>query len=103
MLELRTTANLREELEQLLQRATLENPIIVSRRTLRTALQRLSTNDLVSDDLMIRANAIEAHDQVQYEPGFEELIADVVFGITSREINGPLDSTSCLGFISQLG
>jgi hypothetical protein len=40
MLELQATANLREELQQLLQRATVENPVIVSRRALRTALQR---------------------------------------------------------------
>ena len=86
-----------------MRRTTIEAPIIVSRRTLRTALQRFLANDLASDDLVAWANAIEAHDQVRYESGFEKLIADVVFRIASPEIREPLNSRSCRRLISELG
>lgn len=102
MLELDARANLREEFERLLLHSTIENPIIVSRRTLRTALQRILANELDSDDLVAWANSIESHDQVRYEPGFEKLIADIVFRIASPEINEPLDSESYRRLISQL-
>jgi hypothetical protein len=94
--------NIRDELEQLLQRDAVDNPIIVSRSTLRVALERFLENEVVVDDLVSWANLIEAYDQVQYEVGFEKLIADVLFSIASPEINGPLNRGTCRRFLSQL-
>lgn len=102
MPELTATKNLREEFEQLLPFCSVSNPMIISRQTLRTALQRFLADEIDPTDFVAWANLIELHDEVQYERGFEKLIADVVFCIASPEINGPLNSDTCQGFLSQL-
>jgi hypothetical protein len=100
--ELQADRNLREEIEQLLSRHTVENPIIVSRQTIRIALQRFLENEYDVGELVEWANLIEAYDQVQYESGFEQLIADVLFSIASPEINEPLTADSCRRLIGRL-
>ena len=95
MPELRANKNLRDEFQQLLLRCSPGDPIVVSRRTLRAALRRFVENEIDVGDLVVWANLIEAHDQVQYEPGFQKLIADVVFCIASPEINEPLNAEMC--------
>ena len=43
-----------------------------------------------ANDLTEWAGAIEARDEVRYEPEFNELIATIVFEIATPEINRPL-------------
>ena len=103
MSELQADRGLREELEQMLPLHTPERPLIVSRRTLQTALQRSFTGQIDIDDLISWANMLELSDEVQYEPGFETLVADVLFCVSTPELNGPLDLVKCRELISQLG
>lgn len=102
MLELTATQNLYEELERLLLSATVANPIVISRQTLRTAVQRFLANEFGLSDLMAWANRLEGHDHVQYEPGFEKLIANVVFQIATPEINRSLNPNTCHELLNEL-
>jgi hypothetical protein len=100
--DLKAIGDLHEELGDLLLRAKQDNPVIVSRQTLRTALTRFVAGEIDRNDLVAWANLIEAHDLVRYELGLETSIADVVFCIASPEINGPLNADLCRQYISQL-
>src|ERR1051326_209050 len=102
MSELTARKNLREELERLVLASSLENPVIVSRQTLRIALQRFLARELEVDDLVGWANLLEGYELIGYEPGFEKQIADVVFRISTPEINAPLNHESCQDLLSQL-
>jgi hypothetical protein len=102
MSDLTARHDLREEMERLLRRSTLQDPIILSREFLCTALRRAIAGELQMQDLVAWANLVEAHDLIQYEERFEKLIANVVFCIASPEINGPLDHNRCSELIREL-
>ena len=102
MIVLRADADLNDELGKLLAHHTVENPIMISRRTLTTALERLLANELRFSDLTDWASLFEASDKVQYESGFEQLVADVVFALASPEINGPLNHSWCIGTLQRI-
>lgn len=101
MPELTASQNLIEELERLLLASSAE-PVVVSRQTLRTALQRFLADELEVSDLVRWANSLEAYDQVRYELGFEKQIADIVFRIATPEITASLNHKSCHELLNQL-
>jgi hypothetical protein len=103
-MELKADANLRDELEGALLRAA-ESDVIVSRQTLRTALNRFLANELTGDDLVNWAKWVEAEvlsDRIDYETGYEKLLATTLFHIASPEINGALDAALCRSYVEQL-
>jgi hypothetical protein len=102
MLELNAIENLRGELEEDLLIATIDNPVVVSRLTLRTALTRYISGELENDELTAWANLIECNELVQYEPHFEKLIATILFYIAGPEINGQLTPESSREYLKQL-
>src|SRR5882762_7345847 len=103
-MELKADANLRDELEGALLRAA-GSDVIVSRQTLRTALNRFLANELTSVDLVNWANRVEAEvlsDRIDYEAGYEKLLANKLFYVASPELNGALDAASCRSYVEQL-
>jgi hypothetical protein len=103
MTEIEAKADLRHELEQLLAQGLHTSGITVSRRTLRTLLERFLSGEIDRQQLTSWANSIEACDQVQYERPFEKLIADIVFEISSPEIHQAMDKRECRRLLGQLG
>src|SRR5438132_9238486 len=103
-MELKPDANLHDELEGALLLAAGSNAI-VSRQTLRAALNRFLANELTVDDLVNWANRVEAEvlfDRIDYEAGYEKLLATTLFYIASPEINGALDAALCRSYVEQL-
>jgi hypothetical protein len=103
-MELKANANLCDELEVALLR-TAGSDVIVSRQTLRVALNRFLANELTSVDLVNWANQVEAEvlsDRIDYEAGYEKLLATTLFYIASPEINGALDAALCRTYVEQL-
>jgi hypothetical protein len=102
MPELKASNSLLEELREELSRYDLNDPIIISRQTLLVALQGFLAADVRKDDLVDWANQIELHDEVQYEPRFNDVISDALFSISSPEINGSITSELCERLIVKL-
>ena len=103
-MELKADANLCDELEGALSRAAASD-VIVSRQTLRTALNRFLANQVTGDDLVNWAKRVEIEvlsDRFDYEAGYEELLATTLFYIASPEINGALDAALCRSYVGQL-
>ena len=103
MTELKGNENLRTEIVQLMAGDQRSVDFTVSRKTLKTVLQRFVNNDLHAREVADWASLIEACDQVEYEPGFERLIADIVFELASPEINGALTDQSCQRWMQRIG
>jgi hypothetical protein len=102
MTEVLANANLNDELEQLLAQGLRYSGIIVSRLTLETAIRRFLSGEVNRQQLTTWANAVEAHDQVQYEHPFEKLIADILFELSSPEIHQVLDPQECNRLLGKL-
>jgi hypothetical protein len=102
MPQLKASNSLLGELQEELSRYDLNDPIIISRQTLLVALRRFLAADVRKDDLVDWANQIELHDEVQYEPRFNDVISDALFSISSPEINGPITSELCQRLIVRL-
>jgi hypothetical protein len=103
MTEVQANEDLCEELDRLMASTHSDEILVVTCRTLRTALGRFLAREVAGSDLVVWASLIEAHDRVTYESGFEALIADIIFCIASPEINGFLSDESCRRLLSQLG
>lgn len=101
MSELQASGDLLVELERLLSHGA-GTPIIVSRHTLRTALSRFLANEIDLADLTNWAGALELEDQARYEPGFEKLIASILFCLATPEINEPVNSDVARNLLRQL-
>jgi hypothetical protein len=103
MAELEANADLNDELERLMSQGLHHSGIIVSRRTLQTAIHRFLSGDVNRQQLTTWATSIEAYDQVQYERPFEKLIAGILFELSSPEIHRVLDPQECNRLLGQLG
>lgn len=90
MLILEATDDLLEELKQLLAQCGPEDVVVVSRQAVRNVLNRAIRAEVAQTDVVAWANALEALDRVEYEQPFKADIADVLFVLSSPEINGPL-------------
>ena len=91
MPEIQANAEILQELHNLLTRCDPAVSISVTRKTLRTILQRFRMGAIREDEITAWAELMESLDQVNYEAGHEALIAEIVFRIASPEINEPLD------------
>jgi len=100
MLELKANNDLLGELERLSDERL--GPILVSRQTLRTALNRFLAHELDGRNLTLWAALIEAYDFIEYEPKSAKVIADILFYISSPEINGQLSPELCRQYLDKL-
>jgi hypothetical protein len=99
MRTLTALSNLDKELNDLIHSSV---PIVVIRKTLHTVLSRFMSGDLNATDIYSWANQLEGRDEVQYETGFEGTIADIIFCLSSPEINGQLTNQMCFTLIKEL-
>lgn len=103
MSDLAATAHLLGELEWLIAAGeSADGRITVTRGALRKALERFMAGEVTAHDLVAWASLLEAHDRIEYERGFEKVIADVLFSVASPEINEPLSVDSCHRLVEQL-
>jgi len=100
--EVQANKDLRQEFEELLAHPDAEVPIVVSRQTLLVALRRFLAAEFDSKKFVDWTNAIELHDEVLYEPGYEKLIADTLFCLSTPEINETLTPEVCGRLMKQL-
>ena len=72
----------------------------LSCESLRTAIQRYV--DGVVDLITLRnwADALELNDRVTYQAGAEDIIAEVLFLLTTPEANGPFEAADALRLLS---
>lgn len=56
----------------------------------KNALDRFLNFQLPEDELVYWADSLELNPCVLYDPGFEEIIANLLFRISSPEINGAI-------------
>ena len=91
-------AGLHEKL--LLARADFQ--LFLTRKTLSLAISRFLRGEIKEEDLVAWANLLEAKDEILYEPGYERVLADVVFQVASPEINAPLVPTTCKALLNVL-
>ena len=77
-------------------------PVLVIRKTLHSVLSRFMSGDVNASDIYSWANQLEARDEVEFETGFEAIIADVIFCLSSPEINGQLTNQMCFTLIKVL-
>jgi hypothetical protein len=101
--ELKADGHLQAEFDKLLRASSVANPMIVTRRTLQVALQRLLAGRVGAEELTAWANDIEGRDEVRYESGFEKLIATILFEIATPEINRPLAPAGVRELLGRLG
>jgi hypothetical protein len=103
MSDLTATANLLHELEGLIAAGSpADGRVTVTRGALRKALERFIAGEVTAHELVSWASLLEAHDRIEYEQGFEKVIADVLFSVASPQINEPLSATSCYRLVEQL-
>jgi hypothetical protein len=102
MLKLKANENLKEELRTFLLESTPENPIILTRNALSTALERSILGEVDQSALVGWANLLECNDLVKYEEKFEKLISTIIFYISTPEINGQLSADNCRKYVEQL-
>ena len=76
--------------------------LLLERRALTRLIRRYESGDLTDTDLTEIANQLEARDDVDYEPGTERAIADVLFELAAPEINGDLNPARCAHLIRRL-
>jgi hypothetical protein len=65
-----------------------EGNIVLTREALARILERHASGELAAEELMQLANELEANDEIDYEPNAEAIIADVLFELSTPEING---------------
>jgi len=75
---------------------------VLTREVLKDKLHRMMRGELSPTDLTGWADSIEFDERVSYEPGFESLIAQVLFEISAPEINRSLNEKVCADLISML-
>jgi hypothetical protein len=103
MIELAANERLLDELQQALSANPRIEQVLVSRRTLRDALTGLLEDKVNAAELVEWANLVEQHnDEIAYESGFRQLIADFIFRLSTPEINKPIDKDLCRVMIDEL-
>jgi hypothetical protein len=93
-----------ESIEQVVQmkKDLSAHPLLVSRQTLARLVERFEVAALTESELSCLAEALDVAEEVQYEPGYEDLVGQVLFDLSSPEINGPLTQSKCAELLSVL-
>jgi hypothetical protein len=102
MHEVTARAELLEELRQLLSEHPGIRQLLVSRRTVYNALSRFVAGRVDAPELVEWASLVELqNDEIAYEAGAEQFIADIIFRVATPEINGPIDRDLCRELLSE--
>jgi hypothetical protein len=65
-----------------------EGNVVLTREALARILERHASGELATEELTELASELEANDEIDYEPDAEAAIADVLFELSTPEING---------------
>jgi hypothetical protein len=102
MNELSANEQLLSEVKDRLAKYVGPEQVLLSRRSLRNALNSYLAGRVNETELIEWAGLIEFSDEVVYEPGFVKLIANVVFQLATSEISGPITPDQCREMIAKL-
>ena len=84
------------ELRDLLSTHPGKDSLLVSNHTIHNLLTGFRAGRISASEIRDWAIQVELHnDEIVYETGYTQTIADVVFRLSTPEINGPLDKSSC--------
>jgi hypothetical protein len=102
-IELIGSDGLLDELQDVLSRNPGIEQLLVSRRTLHNALTSFVDGKVDAAELVEWANRVEQHnDEIAYERAFQQLIATLIFRLSTREINRPIDRHLCREMLVEL-
>jgi hypothetical protein len=103
VIELTAIEGLLDELQDVLSKNPGIEEALVSRRTLRNALTSFLDGKIDPAELVEWASVVEQHnDEIVYEAGFQQLIATLVYRLSTPEINEPIDKDLCRQMIAEL-
>ncbi len=88
-MEIKLTGN--EDAREIFRLRTAGDKVfLVSRKTLLRLIERFVGGEVDAKQVEGYADAVEVMDDVENEDGYEELIATILFQLSSPEINGSL-------------
>jgi hypothetical protein len=103
VIELTASERLLDELQDVLSKNPGIEEVLVSRRTLRNVLTSFLDGKIDRAELVEWANVVEQNnDEIVYEAGLQQLIATLVFRLSTPEINQPIDKDFCRQMITEL-
>ena len=90
-----------EELSRIKKNASSES-LRISRSALTQLILRFQSGDIGADELSSWAELLDAADEVVYESGYEEVVGEVLFVLSTPEINHPLSQSQCAELLQSL-
>jgi hypothetical protein len=75
---------------------------VLTRENVIKLLKSFLEGNISSKDIQIWADAVEMRDDIDYEEGFEQVIADQLYILSEPEINGPLNGDTVKNIIEEL-
>lgn len=96
------SGNINESLDAAITDVDLDGGVVLFRNDLSVALERCARGEIDKDELTKWASRIEYTECIFYERGAEKIISEIIFCISSPEINGSLDARQCEALIREL-
>jgi len=90
-----------EELRHLKKGASVES-LRISREALTRLIMRFQAADINSEEISTWAELLDLADEVVYEDGYEDVIGQVLFVLSTPELHNPLSKTQCTELLGTL-